>query len=128
MPENMLTRLSLPLFAALGLAAGACTATTDDDPDATLTVINDSDFTIDELYVTASVNDGWGRNYIPDLLLPGEDITLAVVCDTYDALIVDETGVECEQLDLDLCLNDATWHITNNTCPVFDAAKQAETK
>ncbi|MDQ3367089.1 MAG: hypothetical protein M3680_16820 [Myxococcota bacterium] len=58
------------------------------------------------------------------MLLPDEELVLGVDCGFYDALLVDEDGVDCELRDLDLCLNEATWVIRNNTCDVFNAAKQ----
>ena len=59
------------------------------------------------------------------MLFPDEEILLGVSCDFYDALVVDEEGVDCELLDLDLCFNDATWVIQNDTCSVFGAAAAA---
>ena len=94
--------------------------------DATLTVANESDYVIEEIYLTEIDNPSWGRNLLGrDVLFPGEEMTLGVSCDYYDALIVDEDGVECEVYDLDLCLNDALWVIRNRTCPVFDVAAKA---
>lgn len=111
------------------LLASGCT---DDDgevgdiPDASLRVVNDSDFVIEEIYLTEIDNPDWGPNLLRgDVLFPDEDLTLGVACDFYDALIVDEDGVDCELHDLDLCLNDADWVIRNNTCTVFGAAKAA---
>ncbi|HEY5933281.1 MAG TPA: hypothetical protein VIU61_01525 [Kofleriaceae bacterium] len=127
----MLTRI-LPLVAALGLA-GACTTTTTIDPDpipdATLTVVNQSDYAVTELYLTSSVDIGWGSNVLRgDVLFPAEQISLAVSCDVYDALLVDEDGVECQLDDIDLCLNDATWIIRNNTCSVFGAKEDTQNR
>ena len=127
----MLTRC-LPFVAALGLA-GACTTTTTIDPDpipdATLTVVNQSDYAVTELYLTSSVDLGWGSNVLRgDVLLPAEQISLAVSCDVYDALLVDEDGVECQLDDIDLCLNDATWVIRNNTCSVFGAKEDTQNR
>jgi hypothetical protein len=121
---------SLPFVAALGLA-GACTTTAtvepDPIPDATLTVVNESDFAITELYLTSSVDLGWGSNQLRgDVLLPAEQISLAASCDFYDALLVDEDGAECQIDDIDLCLNDATWVIRNNTCSVFGAKNETK--
>ena len=111
--------------AALGsLALAGCT--TSSGPDATLTVFNDSDFTIIDIRLTRSSNTGWGPNRLGnDVLLPDEQLTLGVNCDFYDAQLVDEDHVTCELQDLDLCLNDAEWVIRNNTCSVFGAAKAA---
>ena len=127
----MLTRI-LPFIAAAGLA-GACTTTTTIDPDpipdSTLTVVNQSDYAVTELYLTSSVDLGWGSNVLRgDVLLPAEQISLAVSCDVYDALLVDEDGVECQLDDIDLCLNDATWVIRNNTCSVFGAKEDTQNR
>ena len=93
-------------------------------PAASLTVWNQSDFALTEIYLTDVGSPTWGPNLLRgDVLLPGEQLTLGVLCDTYDALIVDEDGVDCEINSIDLCFNDATWVIRNNTCPVFGKAK-----
>ena len=122
----MMTRLCVPLLACLGLAA--CAAD-DGVPDATLTVVNQSDYVIEELYLTASFESGWGGNLLGgDVLLPNEEITLGADCDFYDALLVDEDGVDCEIYDIDLCLNDAEWIIRNNTCTVFGGLEATQTR
>jgi len=116
--------LLAPIFAVLAAASG-CT-TSDGNSDATLTVTNNSDFSIVELYVTQVDNPNWGDNQLgADELLPGEHTVLDVACDFYDAKLIDESNVDCEVHDLDLCANDADWIIRNNTCPVFGAARAA---
>jgi len=110
------------LLAALSLSA----CTDDGTVDATLTVINDSDYVIEELYLTDIGSDRWGPDLLRgDVLFPDEELTLGVDCGLYDALLVDEEGVECELEGIDLCLNDATWYIRNNTCVAFEAALKA---
>ena len=117
-------QLIAPLFVALISLTAACS---DDDDvfiegDASLLVINESDFAIVELYLTEVNNPDWGPNLLGgDVLLPGEDLLLGVACDFYDALLVDEDGVDCEIQGIDLCLNDADWVIRNDTCLVFEA-------
>ena len=97
-----------------------------DDSDSTLLVVNDSDFVIEDLFLTEVDNPNWGSDLLgSDALFPDEEIVLGVDCDFYDVLVVDETGLECEINDIDLCFNDATWVITNNTCDVFSAAAAA---
>jgi hypothetical protein len=109
---------------ALSFAAGC--SDDDDDVDATLTVVNESDFVIEEIYLTEVDNTDWGRNLLgDDPLLPDEELTLGVDCDFYDALLIDEDGVECELSSIDLCSNDATWFIYNDTCVAFEAARKA---
>src|SRR4051812_9606224 len=109
---------------ALTISAAACTAST--TADATLSVDNQSDFVITELYLTDVGSSTWGPNLLAgDQLNPDETLTLGVDCSTYDAMLVDEDGVSCEVDDLDLCLNDAVWVIRNNTCTAFSAAAKA---
>lgn len=126
------TRLLFPLLLAVA-SLGGCVIEDDDDDfieDASLLVINESDYVIEEIYLTEVDNPDWGPNLLRgDVLLPGEELLLGVRCDFYDALLIDEEGVECEILGIDLCLNDADWVIRNNTCVVFEAnakAPQAE--
>jgi hypothetical protein len=112
----------LPVLAACAFATGCSDDDDDDFVDATLLVVNESDFAIVEIFLTEVGNPDWGPNLLRgDVLLPGEDFLLGVDCDFYDALLVDEDGVECEVLDIDLCLNDANWIVTNNTCAIFGA-------
>jgi hypothetical protein len=103
------------------LSSAGCTD--DDDIHATLTVRNNSDFVIEQLYLTDVNSSNWGPNLLSGAPLhPAEDFTLGVECGFYDARLVDEAGVECTLHDLDLCLNDATWLLTNNTCDAFSHA------
>lgn len=124
----MRTTSALTLVLSSTLMLGACGGGGDgevvvDDPDSTLLVVNESDFVIEEIYITDVDSSGWGPDLTGgDVILPEEDFLLAdIPCDFYDVLMVDETGLECEVLDIDLCFDDATWVITNNTCDVFDA-------
>lgn len=118
-----------PFTSALAVLAGVAVATgciDDSGPDASLRVINRSDYWITEIRVTPIDEVDWGPNLLDgDGLAPGESLVVRVHCDFYDALLVDEDGVECRVYDLDLCLNDATWVIRNETCSVFGAAKAA---
>jgi hypothetical protein len=115
--------LSLALLVTVSsVAASGCVIVADDD-DSTLLVVNNSDFVIEEIYLVDVGNPTWGPNLLGgDVLFPDEDFLIVdIECDTYDALLVDETGVECEIFNLDLCFDDTTWRITNNTCSVFGA-------
>lgn len=128
--EVMLTKrlasTALASALAIAVASGCATDSGGVGPDASLLVVNDSDFAIYEIYLTEIDNPDWGPNLLRgDILLPDEDLLLGVDCDFYDALLVDEDDVECEIRDIDLCLNDATWVIRNNTCAVFEAAAKA---
>ena len=117
------------MFFAVTAIAAAATLTgcvVQADEDASLTVYNESSFVIEELYLTEVDSPTWGSDLLgSDVLFPGEAIELGVDCDYYDALVIDETGLECEILDIDLCFNDAQWVIRNNSCDVFSIAGQA---
>lgn len=115
-----------PVLASLALATVATGCIIDDG--SSLEVRNESDYTIDELYLTDVGSQSWGRNLLGgDGLFPGESISLGADCGTYDAMLIDETGVSCEVHDIDLCLNDALWVIRNNTCAVFNVDKTTNT-
>ena len=111
-----------------GATAPGCLIVTDDDGDATLEVVNESDFAITDIYLTEVDNRDWGPNLIGgDVLLPDESIVLVdIQCDYYDAQLIDEDDVACELYNLDLCLNDATWVVRNNTCSVWNALETRE--
>jgi len=118
-------------LAALGSFALTTGCVADSGPDATLTVFNDSGFTIVELNLVPNFAGTWGRDYLGGRdLLDGEEITLAVDCGFYDARLIDEDGFVCEVLDLDLCLNNADWVITPTTledCDNFAVTKRPRT-
>ena len=123
----MKSLLALPF--AVAVAACAAEGSVVVEPGASLFVVNDSDFVLTEIYLTEVDNPDWGPNLLRgDVLYPDEELALGVPCDFYDALVVDEDGVECELHDLDLCGNDATWVIRNNTCSVFaqEAQRRAQ--
>ncbi len=113
-------RLCAPVVAVL-LSFGLGCTDDDGDVEATLTVINESDFVIEEIYLTQVGSRVWGGNLLGvDPLFPEEEITLGVRCGFYDALLIDEEGAECTLEAIDLCLNDATWFIYNDTCVAFE--------
>lgn len=123
------TRFLAPALLLTASLAGGCVIAGDGVADATLEVSNNSDFVIEEIYLTDVNSSSWGGNLLGgDVLFPDESIVLGVDCGYYDALLVDQDGVDCELRDLDLCLNDASWIINNNTCSVFGAKKTPEAK
>jgi hypothetical protein len=118
-------RLVVSLAAALGSAA-LVAGCSDSASDASLRVENQSDFDIVELHVTSVGSSTWGSNLLGgNPLAPGSSVVIGVSCDTYDALLVDDSGVDCQLHSVDLCLNDAAWIIQNDTCTTFGAAKAA---
>jgi hypothetical protein len=130
----MLKQHAIACVIGAAFALAAAPGCDDDDdvvavPGTSLLVVNESDFAITELFLTEIDNPSWGPNLLRgDVLLPGEELLLGVPCDFYDALLVDEEGVECEIFGIDLCLNDAEWIIENDTCTVFEAAAKERAK
>jgi hypothetical protein len=85
------------------------------DDDGVLIIDNDSSFDLYEIYVTPVDVYEWGPDQLAgDILRPDESLTLDVGCDYYDALLVDEFGHECEILDLDVCYESLTLHVTDD--------------
>ncbi len=110
----------------VALGSAALAAGCSSSSEATLHVENRSDFAIVQLHVTPVGNPDWGPNLLGSTILaPGDSAVLDVSCGTYDALLVDEAGVDCQVHSIDLCLNHADWIIGNETCTVFSAEKAA---
>lgn len=103
-----------PVIALLVTLSSACVIVTEDPPDASLTIVNESSYAIYELYVSEVERSDYGRNLLgAGPLLPGEEILIDVYCDYYDVLLIDQDGYECELLALDLCYQDTVWVIDN---------------
>lgn len=121
MLDSRTAPVTLASVAALALAVG-CGSDSDTLPATSLLVANESDFAIVELYITETDNPDYGPNLLGfDVLLPGEELFVPLRCDFYDVLLIDEDGVDCELFDIDMCLNEATFIIHNNTCTIFEA-------
>jgi hypothetical protein len=133
---------SLPLVLALAMFSQGCIVVEDPSPepspgpapapppspsptpvpppaDGLLRIDNDSSFDFYEIYVTPIDALSWGPDLLDnDVLFPGENLTVEVGCDLYDAMVVDEFGNECIVESLDLCDVDVIWRVTDS---VLDA-------
>jgi hypothetical protein len=132
--RNVMTRL-LIIFATAaiagcgGAAAGGGTTAVQgvDDgtvaPDSSVTLVNESEYAIYQMFMSPSSEPMWGPDQLgEDVLLPGESISLAVDCDAYDVRLVDDEGEECVLEDVQVCFEDAVWHLTDEElaiCTVF---------
>ena len=117
---SALSALGAALCLALAGGCGGDDVVIDPIEDSTLLVANQSDFAITQLYLTSVGSPDWGPNLLSAPLLPFDDVLLTdVPCDRYDAMMVAEDGVTCELSAVDLCFDDATWVINNNTCADF---------
>jgi len=114
----MVPSLTAILASTAMLTLGACVVT-EDDGNSTLTVSNRSSYFLEQIHLAEVGNPSWGPDLIDGALAPGEDLTiLDLACDTYDVLVVDETGVQCELSGLDLCFDDGHWIVDDTTLDV----------
>lgn len=113
-------RLGLSPIVAAALAASLGGCIISDDGDSDLTLYNESSYALVEIHLAEINQDTWGPNLIRgDVLLPGESITIIdIECGTYDVLVVDETNVDCELRNLDLCFDSDAWVIDDFTLDV----------
>ncbi|HEY1811604.1 MAG TPA: hypothetical protein VGG74_04565 [Kofleriaceae bacterium] len=127
----MLIRFATTTFAVSLVAALAtgCTVTTNDDDDgggtATLTIVNDETFEIDNIYISPSgfETDDDILNGVPlDNTPPDNTITAQVTCDNYDIEIVDPVS-DCYISEYSLCGTDDEWDITDS---FFDGCSSSE--
>jgi hypothetical protein len=89
-----------------------------------ITVANDSNYDINHLFLTPSHEVHWGPDQLgQEVLASHHEMTLVgLECEAYDLKLIDHEGDECVVHDIDLCLQDAHWHLTDHelsTCTGF---------
>lgn len=82
---------------------------------ADVTIVNKSDWTIEELYLSPNDEDSWGPDQLKQHVIePGESFKLTQIpCGTWDVKLVDEDGDECVVAGVDICANSETWTISS---------------
>jgi hypothetical protein len=82
---------------------------------ATITVVNQSDWTITELYLSPADEAEWGPDQLAEHVIePGASFKLSgIPCATWDVRLVDEDEDECVVEGVDICANKETWTITS---------------
>ncbi len=124
MKSNILTtrravRFILPLIAVFAIVFAAYallpSSTEAQQRRASITVRNNSDWTIRNLYVSPSSENAWGPDQLgQEVIESGGSFTLRnIPCDEYDIKLVDSDGDECVVNQVDLCNDNSTWTITN---------------
>jgi hypothetical protein len=107
------TRLHLAIALGVAVASSACIVI---DGDSSLTIANRSSRVLDEVHLAEPGDPDWGRDLLPGVLLPGQDLViLGIDCDYYDVLVVDEDGASCVLPSLHLCFDDHRWTVTDAT-------------
>lgn len=81
--------------------------------DSSLTIDNQSSYSLFEIHLAQVDDPNWGPNLLgSDPLDPGETLEISEIdCNTYDVDIIDDTGAECVLQSLDLCFDDAVWQL-----------------
>ena len=118
-----MSRLAACAFAVVA-AACATTHATHEWWHGSITVANDSNYDINHLFLTPSHEVHWGPDQLgTDVLASHHEVTLVgLECEAYDLKLIDHEGDECVVHDIDLCLQDAHWHLTDGelaTCTGF---------
>ena len=123
-------KVLLAMFAVLVCAGVAIAAVTQ-----TITIRNDSNWTIHYLYLSPTSESDWGTDQLGEnVIITGETFTLSdIPCKdnagnkiTYDVKIVDEDSDECIIGAVDLCEGDDTWVITTSDLLACQAATRGE--
>lgn len=121
-----MTKLLLPLTMTLSVYLAAC-GSGDEDPNgddlgddiiqSTLTIDNQSSYSFIEINLSPVSASSWGADILGnDILSPGEAVEISgIECDDYDTRIVDDEGDECIVEAVDLCFDDQSWIIDDDT-------------
>lgn len=93
---------------------------------AAVTVVNQSDWTIVELYLSPTDETSWGPDQLAQHTIgPGESFKLSgIPCSTWDVRLVDEDEDECVVESVDICANKETWTITSKDLLRCQAASE----
>ena len=104
----MMKTATVALAAVLAFAAGTAAAQT-----STVSLSNDSSWTITELYLSAVDVQEWGSDQLGEHVIePNSSYKLSdVPCDVYDVRLVDEDGDVCVVGGVKLCGSDSAWTI-----------------
>jgi len=95
-------------------AAGAATPAA--PTAASLQMVNMSDWTITELYLSSSSSSSWGPDQLGATVVTsgGGSFSLSgIACDNYDTRLVDEDGDECVLQGVPLCGGQEQWVVTS---------------
>jgi hypothetical protein len=81
-----------------------------------VTLANNSSFAIKHIFLSAYDQESWGADQLgADVLESGQAVKFeGIECNKYDLRLIDEDGDECVVQDIDLCLEDAQWELTND--------------
>ena len=118
-------RIALAVGALLAVA-GALPTTHAADKKSKVTVINQSDWQLDHFFMSPADKTEWGPDQLGEAVIKkGEKFTLTdIPCNSWDIKLVDEDGDECIVESVDLCKDNAEWHITSKELLACQAKSQ----
>jgi hypothetical protein len=93
--------------------------------DSVVTIRNDSDWEIHQLYVSSTDENEWGDDQLGDEIIDshgGRFQLHGIPCDSYDVQLIDEDGDVCVVSEVLLCADRDMWRINNDdllTCQVL---------
>lgn len=110
--RTFLRILGLGVVVSLAASGGAARA---EGKHSKVTVVNESDWRLDQFFMSPADQDDWGADQLGDAVIAtGQRFTLSdVPCDTWDLKVVDEDGDECVVEAVDLCRDNAVWKLTS---------------
>lgn len=110
---------TLPTALVAILLASTAVGCVASEGDSSFTIANRSSYFLEEIHLAEVSDPTWGPDLIAGALAPGQDLIITGIdCGTYDVLVVDETGVDCELSNIDLCFDDDGWVIDDFTLDV----------
>ena len=116
-PTRRAVRFILPVIAMFAVVFGAymlkSSSTEAQRRTATVTIRNNSDWTLLHFYVSPHDQNTWGPDQLgSEVIGNGESFTITdIPCDAYDLKLVDEDGDQCIITDIDLCNENLVWTI-----------------
>lgn len=80
-----------------------------------LTIYNETDWAIKRIYLSTTDDENWGYDRLGRYILRhAYHVTVSgLICDRYDAKLVDEDGDICILRNIRVCGRNAEWHFTN---------------
>lgn len=93
--------------------------------DSVVTIRNDSDWEIHQLYVSSTDESEWGDDQLGSQIIEAGGGTFklhGIPCDSYDVQLIDEDGDACVVSEVLLCADRDMWRINNDdllTCQVL---------
>ncbi len=88
------------------------------DTDADVTIVNNSDWAIYQLFLSPTSENEWGPDQLGDAIIPpngGTFLLHSIPCTVYDVKVVDEDGDTCVIGQVPLCAESHRVTITNGS-------------